>query len=262
MKTTEICLKIDHSNYLTIEFKGAIKDLYLLDDITVVYHENKKKYILQEYDCVAGPLRDFVFDLNAAIKHELVVHESIDQDLGYLWNEYLQDKKGHNFVKAPLEKDSTFWVGLRNLVLSSQQYETWLYNKNGAIFFEITPLYKWHHSEPKKNEKYISYDEFIKNYKPLVIIKLENKVAKSWLRTVSRLLKIAQKNYDIVRAAEDAKIVKTNATCDDCYQTVFQKRNLYTTAHLREHNGGFWKLFKGCKRIGTFDKTLKIRTGE
>ena len=262
MKITKLRLDIDRSRYLTFEFEGAIKDLDLFDYITIAYHENRRKYVLYTNDFVIESLRTAEFMLTKALNGELILHESIDRDLGYLWNEYLKDKPGYNFVEVPLEKDSTMWVGQQYDLWWSRQCKTWLYNKDGDIYFEITPGYKWHFLKPKNNEKYISYGKFIKNYKPLVMVKLENKVAKIWLRTVSRLLKIAQKNYDIARAAEDAKTEKTNAICDDCYQTVFQKRNLYTTAHLREHNGGFWKLFEGCKRIGTFDKTLKIRIGE
>ena len=49
---------------------------------------------------------------------------------------------------------------------------------------------------------------------------------------------------------------------NDCCQTVFKKGDTYITAHLYESNGGFWKMFKGCKRIGTFDKTLEIKIGD
>ena len=56
--------------------------------------------------------------------------------------------------------------------------------------------------------------------------------------------------------------IKSDSVCDDRYQVVFEKDNSYISPHLYERNDGYWKSFKGRKRIGTFDKTLKIRTGE
>jgi len=49
---------------------------------------------------------------------------------------------------------------------------------------------------------------------------------------------------------------------DDYYQVVFEKGNSYITSHLYERKDGFWKVFRGRKRIGTFDKTLTMKIGD
>jgi len=243
MKKTKFRLDIDHSKYLTLEFDGAAKYLDLFDCVTIVYHENIQKYILYNNGFVIESLRIFESILIKTLDGEKVLHESIDRDLGYLWNEYLKDKPGYNFARVPVEKNSTMWVGLRYLLLSSKKCDTWLYNKDGDICFEITPGYKWHFLKPKNNEKYISYGKFIKNYKPIAIIKLEEKVAQQWLKTISKLVKTAQNNYDRLE-----KLVKSG---------------FYFIGHLhKQKGGGFWRTFKNSKRIGTFDQPLGKRTGD
>jgi len=197
MKKTVLRLDIASSKYLTLEFFGKIKDLYLFDEITITYHENRKKYVLYTKDFVIESLRTLEKMLMAAIDKQIAIHDSIKHDLGYLWSEYLENKTEYNFVEKPLE-NSTCWVGLDNLLLSSRQYETWLYNKNDNIYLEITPCYKWHHIKPKKNEKHISYNEFIKNYKPIAIVEIDKKIAQKWLKIIIKLTKIAQTNYEKV----------------------------------------------------------------
>jgi len=122
-------------------------------------------------------------------------HPSIQHDIGYLWQEYLAEKKGHNFVGESFE-NSSFWVGLKHLLFSATFWNTWIYNKDGNIYLEITPSYRWHFSEPEKDEDYVSYDEFIKKFKPLTIFEIDKERAREWLEVVSDLVAIAQKNHE------------------------------------------------------------------
>jgi hypothetical protein len=208
MKKTVIKLPIDSTHYLTVEFLGNTRDLYLLDWITIAYYKGKKRYLLYNFWWVLGEIPKFESFLRVANKNQLTLHESLSSDLGFLWNEYLHDKKSHNFVEISKEhfgEVSTFWVGMRYHLLGSKRWTTWLYNKNGEIYLEITPCYQWHFGDrPKKNEKYVRYKDFIKKYKPLVIIKLDKKVAQKWLKIVSKLLVIARRNYEKARK-EDAR---------------------------------------------------------
>jgi len=195
MKKTIIKLKIDETQYLTFEFAGKASDLRLLDYITVSYRKGTRKYILYTDDWVVEALDSFKFVLEKAIKNQLILHSSITADIGFFWNEYLHDKKSHNFVRKPLE-NSTYWLGLDYLLCESKKWDTWIYNNNTDIYLEITSTYPWHFNEPKENEKFVPYDEFIKKYKPLTIIKIDKKIAQKWLKALSKLEAIAQKNHD------------------------------------------------------------------
>jgi len=202
MKKTLMKLAIDDVQYLTLEFIDNARVLRLFDYITIRYCKGTKKYILYTNDYVTAVLRPFEFLLKKAIANQLNLHESISADIGFLWNEYLQDKKGYDFVEKPIE-NSTCWVGQIHHLFESKKWNTWFYNRHGGIYLEIVPKYKWHFLEPEENEKFVPYDEFIKNYKPLVIIKIDKKIAQKWLKTVSKLLATAQKNHE--KAMQEAK---------------------------------------------------------
>ena len=58
------------------------------------------------------------------------------------------------------------------------EFDTWLYNQNNKIYLEITPGYMWHFSDQINKEDFIPYDEWIKNYKPLVIIEIDKVIAR------------------------------------------------------------------------------------
>jgi hypothetical protein len=114
MKKTVIKLPIDSAHHLTIEFFGGTRDLYLLDWITIAYYKGKKRYLLYNFWWVLGEIPKFECLLKKAINNQLKLHESITQDIGFLWNEYLKDKKGYNFVEKSDEQFgevATFWVG-------------------------------------------------------------------------------------------------------------------------------------------------------
>lgn len=128
-------------------------------------YTNGEKYILHDDDI--GGIEVFNKLLKKAITYNLGLHESITEDIGYLWNEYLQtelDQRKKRFVK----KDN-FWVGLNNFLWEIKGFDTWLYNKDNKIFLEITPTYKWDYEEIE-HEEYVPYREFIKNYKTIDIL--------------------------------------------------------------------------------------------
>ena len=199
MKKTIIKFIIDNTKYLTLKMMGPVEEIYLFDDITIVYHDARKQYVLYTKDFVCEALRGFESVLKLAIKNQFVLHESIQKDIGYLWNEYLEEKEEqHNFVEKSLE-GIIYWVGGKHHLFQSKfkEYDTWLYNKDGEIYLEITPYYQWHFDEPQKNENFIPYEEFIKNYKPLVILKIDKGQAEEWLKIVSNLVIIAEKNFQL-----------------------------------------------------------------
>ena len=208
MKKTVLKLAIDETQYLSLEFAGKASDLRLLDYITVSYRKGTRKYILYTDDWVVEALDSFKLILTKAIKNQLILHSSITADIGFFWNEYLHDKKSHNFVRKPLE-NSTYWLGLDYLLCESKKWDTWMYNNNTDIYLEITPTYPWHFNESKKNDKFVPYDEFVRKYKPLMIIKIKKNVAQKWLKIVSKLEIIAQTNHE--KSIQEAKDMKKAA---------------------------------------------------
>src|SRR6185295_2879963 len=116
--------------------------------------------------------------LSKGLKNELQLHPSITEDIGYLKNimekhnqqEFPDDKwtKSSNLV---YENDEYYslWVGTQYLLWGHNDLKTWIYNdKTGNIILEVTPLYPDLFTEDKSTIK-ISYDVWIKSYKPFLI---------------------------------------------------------------------------------------------
>ncbi|MBG9795003.1 hypothetical protein ABD76_22050 [Paenibacillus dendritiformis] len=54
-------------------------------------------------------------------------------------------------------------------IWSIREFQTWLYSMDGKSYIEISPSYKWHYVQPVEGEAFTSFDEFTKQYQPVVI---------------------------------------------------------------------------------------------
>lgn len=182
--TKDIIFKINNDSFFKIEQSGQFDELFRYDEVIILFYYKENKYVVFNNDFLIWALR-CLLELEFAIDNKLELDKSMKLDIGYLWNEIL-----HN-------NDLSDWPGEKYLLWSSKKglSTTWLYNKNGKIYLEISPTYKWHSLKPKKNDKdYITYKEFIKNYKPIAIIEIDKEVAKKWLIQTNELLKIIEQN--------------------------------------------------------------------
>ena len=195
-------LKILNQNLITLDSDYTLEETYLCDDVTLSLHlDTDKKYVLS-YDCLQYSISTFRGMLQQALESSLGLHDSILLDVGLLWNEKANDDTVFSFEYEIIE-NTEHWVGLKNLLWSTPgnikpDLSTWLYNdKNGNIIFEVTPTYHWHYSDPEPDDKdYITYEEFMKNYKPLIIKQIPKDVANEWLSQVNELLKFFEAKLD------------------------------------------------------------------
>jgi hypothetical protein len=152
---------------------------------------HNQKYMLDE-DCIMHTLEILQNTLALAIDNKLETHESIDQDLGFLWNEELQHKSGLTYKNVEGTKS---WVGLRNLLYSpARGMSTWLYNKNKKIFLEVAPIYRQHRQQAN-GEKRTKYKDFVENYQPLLIVEIDKEKAIHLLNQIKRWFVIVAENY-------------------------------------------------------------------
>jgi hypothetical protein len=91
---------------------------------------------------------------------------SLPHNIGYVRCERLHsDQKDH----LPWHKAIS-----RYLFIDSPRFtSTWLYEHEGKFFIEVTPMYPWEFDEPKADEEYYTYEEFMSSYKSLLTIPLE-----------------------------------------------------------------------------------------
>ncbi len=73
----------------------------------------------------------------------------------------------------------------------SSKADTLIYQADNKIYIEIVPSYPWLFSEPElDNPEYITFEEFMKNYKPYVVETISRETAKEWLQQCEEILKI------------------------------------------------------------------------
>lgn len=173
-----------------IEFLGPIYQEHIL-----LFH-NQQKLILSKSTVYHNML--YLADLlEKALNSKLFLHPSITQDIGYYHNEYLANNT--NFPTQILADGNTDWVGYFYHLWSAREnlssFDSWIYNApNGDIVFKVTPLYPYMYSEPEKETDYIPYEQWIKNYKPYLMIILPKVIAEQWLKQAKHVVNTIQNN--------------------------------------------------------------------
>ncbi|HSW76594.1 MAG TPA: hypothetical protein VLG50_06090 [Candidatus Saccharimonadales bacterium] len=104
-------------------------------------------------------------------------------DLGFEWNQYFQ-----GIIK---DTDVDKYLFCTNSHKQIRPYfSSWIYNdKDGNIIFEITPFYPWHAETKKSHADFITYKQFMKNYKPTLKTIIQKKYITKWIDQAKELKK-------------------------------------------------------------------------
>lgn len=139
--------------------------------------------------CVRDTLKDMLWKV---LQGELILDESIKKDLGYYKAQDYKKDNRKNFKYVATEEGYATWVGnYYHLFSASQSYRqhSWLYNnKKGDIFFEITPSYPWFFTISQEGEVVIKYSQWLKQYKPYIIRKIEKETVQEWITQLEELV--------------------------------------------------------------------------
>jgi len=160
---SESCM---HCASVSISYVDEIGDI----DIRFGY-ENLQDfcYLIEESDRV-----------KKLLDNKLLLSEII-HDIGREYNEYYEgniDNKG--FMSY------YFWGNSHKKI--HPFFNSWMYNdRDGNVIFEITPFYPWHHTKKKRDPKYVSYQEFIFNYKSTIKVKVPKYNLVKWIDIAKRL---------------------------------------------------------------------------
>jgi len=192
----KIIFDLNNKEKIILESSYPIYSLYPCDKVIFYLIYNNNKYII-ERDCIQYALAVLKEKLNKALVNQLPLHESINQNVGFLWNEYLQNKPG--FVEMRVG-EINHWIGIKNLLWSTPgniqpQLDVWIYNdEKGSIVFEVTPGYAWHFVDLQETTPPVSYQEFVQNFKPLYVQTVSSNTAKQWLEQAENILKKVKEN--------------------------------------------------------------------
>ena len=189
-------LTVDRINFNKIDFSYG--------EIQAYFVNNKEVPLCIGEETASSFFISFINNLKKAIDNELPLHESLTRNLGVLYNEYHQDQPGF-FMVSSLDGLSRYWVGANYIVWSTYNttkpmLTSWLYNDNeGNIIFEVTKNYKWSTCpDDPEDPDFMSYGDFMKDYKPLIHRTIPRDIAVKWLKDVMKIHKslfISEENY-------------------------------------------------------------------
>lgn len=162
---TYIFHTIHLSNDVQLSFTSEEPIEHRFDEVTVVCRNQSKTFIVFD-DIIQEAVCNLHDALSKCLMNELTLDSNLNVGMvGKAWNNW-----AYNYNLTEREEGLKLEVLQRYWVWStSRGYQTWIYQYHNKTFIEMSPSYKWHFDEPTKDENFISFEEFMKDYEPLVI---------------------------------------------------------------------------------------------
>lgn len=182
MADNTLSFDLSGSSKINIYLPDKIKNLNRYKDVRTVYINNTKEKCLLSTENLNETLLLLKKMLKKAMNGELQLNSSIKKyRIGYNWN-----IRTNELSDEALENEEDYFE--KYWLWSTRCIQTWLYNVGDDIIIEISPSYKWHFIEPNESKLYIPFDEFIKNYKEIAVLKIEKNIAKEWIEECQKVL--------------------------------------------------------------------------
>ena len=191
----KVIFKLNEFQKIVISMPTQIYNLFRYDEVSITFFNFDQKIRIFENDFAIVAFRILRAKLDNALNGKLNLHTSIGNDIGYLWMKNLYGKS-KKLIYEYSNEGQRLWVGLRYLLWSttSGNPESWLYEKNGKFILEITPTYRLPTIKEKKSGNYLTYRQFLKKYKPLLVTSISKETAKRWLKKTEKILEIIEGN--------------------------------------------------------------------
>jgi hypothetical protein len=199
MKHSGINFVFNGNEKIVLEIKKPIEQLYCYCETPIVFKLPGCDFLLSVDDIYENML---IFHklLSQALCDEAPLHESIQSDIGYVYNSYMR----HTYSTKPVNDETPIctlvyvkrdaiesWVGYNYNLWCHDCKASWLYNAaDGSIVFEVTPVYPFDTEDDKNG---ISYEEWIKTYKPYLVRTIPRDVAEQWLMQANDILEQIKK---------------------------------------------------------------------
>lgn len=207
-----IKLKLSNSEYVKIIASENINWAeidFCCSNIIAYFMDNKNEHFAIGRETAGDFFIPLIGNFKKTINNKLKLHESIIQNLGFMENEYCHDlphEKIKFFMVPMITGQGTYWIGSNYGVWNfsdknvNPYINTWLYNDSeGNIIFEVTPLYKWSFlPDDLQDPNFVTYEEFMKDYKPLIHRVIPKKVAIKWLKQTMKVYRgffSSEENY-------------------------------------------------------------------
>ncbi len=196
----ELILKLSESELIKI----IIEDCISFNEVDYCCSELQAYFVKKSEEplCIGENIASSFFislivNLKKTIDNKLQLHQSITRNLGFMENEYCHDlpQIKTEFLMIPSSSgESSYWIGSNYEIMKTYNTTkpisaTWMYNDYaGNIIFEITPIYKWSFfPDDLQDPEFETYEEFMKDYKPLIHRVIPRDVAVQWLEQAMKI---------------------------------------------------------------------------
>lgn len=175
--------RLNDIDELVFETDGLVKQKF--DNVVVSlrgqqFEENIFEDIIQE------AVITLYNGLKKCLANELILTNELEVGkLGLTWNIWTNNLSDD----VEDEEDDIFQ---RYWIWSKRDFQTWVYQKDGETYIEISPSYKWHYLEPNLDEKIASFIDFIKEYRAYII-----KVAPKQINNILESLEVIKNDLNI-----------------------------------------------------------------
>ncbi len=146
-----------------------------------------------------------------ALSNKLQLHSSIQKNIGYYWNQDLNEENPNIYFNGGNKGKS--WIGNKYFLWATdsskkyEQYGTWLYNdEQGNIIFEVTPTYPDTFVDLEDLADVKAYQEWMENsYQPFFTRIISKETAMQWLNQANQILEIIRENITNLEKESETK---------------------------------------------------------
>ena len=167
-----------------------LENLSLYQYIFIKYRNEETREVFHiTYAWLSTTSAIFKGALQEAIANIIPLDTCIKNDIGYEYNK-LYYTFAHN-----TSIDISSWVGNKYRAIDTNGNDLksgtlWIYNDaEGKIVLEITPPFATLFFQAYPDEEPISFDEWMKNYKPLLVTTISKETAQHWVQQIDNLTK-------------------------------------------------------------------------
>ena len=194
---------LNHHEKFIIKIDNSDDIIHCCYQSEVILFLNNKKIIIGK-SIIADFAQELKNKLTLALLNELQLHISIQKNIGYYWNQWLNEDNPDLFYLQ--DQDSKYWIGINYFLWGTSggavnKFATWLYNDaQGNIIFEVTPLFPgtlvdW--NDPVEMQAYQEWME--KKYKPFFTRIIPKDLAMQWLNQADTILTTIRENVKILK---------------------------------------------------------------
>jgi hypothetical protein len=174
-----IYCSINLSDGVKLEFSSKYPIKSRFDEISIFFRKNSIEVCIFK-DVIQEAVVTLFNSLSKCVSNKMTLTSVLEVGkVGERWNNWtytLPDEVDED------EEDifHQYWIW------STRDFQTWVYQKDGRSYIEISPSFRWHYVEPTENEKIIPFDEFMKKYNT-VIVELSLEQIKKILKSIEKI---------------------------------------------------------------------------